>query len=513
MAGRSHRSTLPLISAAKVLLTTIPTMKNFLIATAILVTTSLHAFDSVEAQTRPATNWRWGARVDESTFLPGKNGVVIHAAPDGKGNGDGSATQPLNLDSALKQAQETVRSMEAAYQRVNNTATAPLWLRITRRGNEFAAFTAPDNNGQAGAWSPAGEAKTIAMGANVYAGLLVNANQAWPHKDTYGEATFDNASVQGKSVPSSAWQSMRLGVVRGAAKSTTSANALTIQGNGIDSNTTNNWEDSGQFTYLPLSGDGDVTVRLARLTPSEHSKSVSAALMVREKLSPGAKMMELEVAIKGDNSGLWRGFRTERATPGRDVKVLLAPGTYRGGMWLPERDEIAQNRVFAVEGVKVNGQAGQVIFSGSEEWNATTWKDEGNGVYSHEWKQDWGGDKLSDRRELVFLTPQGGAMQRLNGVMPADWKAAPGSFTVNEAGINCWCACPMAGMRRAGMPHASKSRHATIICWGMALTTQGPMITWCCATWYSSIAPATPRCSSTGGSSRLRPIATGCSKT
>jgi hypothetical protein len=99
---------------------------------------------------------------------------------------------------------------------------------------------------------------------------------------------------------------------------------------------------------------------------------------------------------------------------------------------LPERDNVAQSRILAVEGAKVNGQSGQVVISGSQEWKPAAWTREGEGVYSHEWTRNWGGKSLSERREMVFLTAAGGAMQRLQPVLAAEWKGAPGTFTVDE---------------------------------------------------------------------------------
>ena len=413
------------------------TMMAALVAATVVCLTG-PATHASPAHASPATAWPWGAKVNESVFAPGGAGVTIHAAPTRAEGADGSAAKPYDLDSALKQAEATVRSMEADYQRLSNTATAPLWLRITRRGNEFAAFTAPDDNGRPGAWSAAGDAKSIAMGRDALAGFLVTSNQSFPQKDTFAAATFDNVTVNGQRVGDAAWQSRRMGEARGVNETTAANGQIVVKGNGYDINSKNNQVDSGQYAYVPLAGDGEVVARLSNLTPSEHSKQVAAALVVREALSSGARMMELEVAQKGDNSGLWRGYRADRASPGKSVKVLLAPGVYRSGMWIPERDEVAQNKVFVVEGARQNGQTGGVIISGSEEWAPATWKDEGNGVYSRAWTRNWGGDKLEDRREMIFLTPRGGAMpsgamQRLTPVLLADWKSAPGTFTVDEA--------------------------------------------------------------------------------
>jgi hypothetical protein len=193
-----------------------------------------------------------------------------------------------------------------------------------------------------------------------------------------------------------------------------------------------NEADSGLYVYVPFKGDGEFVARLSGLTPSGHSQRGMASLMVRESLSRGARMMQLEVAQNGANSGLWRSFRADRATPGKDVKVLLAPGIYRSRLPIPGRDEVAQKRIFVIEGAKQNGKTGGVIFSGSEEWKPSTWNDEGSGVYSRSWTQNWGGKNLSDRREMIFLTAPGGTMQRLSPVLTADWKSAPGTFMVDE---------------------------------------------------------------------------------
>jgi hypothetical protein len=142
-------------------------------------------------------------------------------------------------------------------------------------------------------------------------------------------------------------------------------------------------------------------------------------------------MMELEVADKGDNSGLWRGFRADRAEPG---KTSSSAGSRRLslGAALVRTRRIAQSRTLVIEGAKQNGQTGGVIISGSEEWKPATWKDEGNGVYSREWTRNWGGAKLEDRRELIFITPAGGAMQRLQPVLASDWKSELGTYAVDE---------------------------------------------------------------------------------
>jgi hypothetical protein len=375
--------------------------------------------------------WRWGAKVDESVFAAGGKGVTVYAAPQGASGADGSVAKPFDLDGAMKRAAETVRSMDADYQRLSNTPTTPQWLRVTRRGDQITTFSAPDEGGKPGAWTPAGEAKTIRMGQTVYVGFMVNSSQRWPQKGTFGEATFDNVSLGGQSIPDAAWQGREMGPSYHSGQ-TVKDGRVVVRGNGLDATGRNNWEDNGWFTYVTMQGDGEFTARLSDLTPSTHSKSVSASLMLRDSLLVGARMIEAKVANKGDNSGLWSGFRTDRETSGQDVRVVLTPGIYRTELRLPERDLVAQNRTLVVEGAKVGGQTGGAVISGSQEWKPADWKDEGNGVYSHSWTRNWGGKELRDRREMVFLTAPGGAMQRLQAVLLADWKSAPGTFAVDE---------------------------------------------------------------------------------
>jgi hypothetical protein len=323
----------------------------------------------------------------------------------------------------------------------------------------------------------------------VYAGLQVNSSKRWVKAGTFGAASFDNVSLGGQAVADAAWQSTQIGNAYSSGH-TAENGRINVRGNGDDLSGQNNWEDNGQFSYIEMPGDGDFVARLTSLTPSTDSGIVSAALVVRDSLLSGARMMELEASIKGENSGLWRGFRGDRATPGQDVKVVLVPGIYRSELRLPERDIVAQNRIFAVEGARTNGQTGNVVFSGSEEWKSDTWKDEGNGVYSHPWTKNWGGKTIAERREMVFLTPPGGAMQRLSQVLGGDWKSAPGTFMVDEERDLLMLRLPQgwdaARWRAARIEVATREGH--LLAFGPAIRAR--TTTSCCATWSSSTAGA-----------------------
>jgi hypothetical protein len=169
-----------------------------------------------------------------------------------------------------------------------------------------------------------GRSENRPSGPDRLRGISGQFQQRWTKDGTFGAATFDQISLGGKRVADAAWQSQQIGSSYSSGQ-TVSDGQLIVRGNGDDHSGNNNWEDNGQFSYVAMSGDGEFVARLTALTPSADSGNVSAALVLRDSLLSGARMMELEVAIKGQNSGLWRGFRADRATAGQDVKVVLTP--------------------------------------------------------------------------------------------------------------------------------------------------------------------------------------------
>jgi hypothetical protein len=68
----------------------------------------------------------------------------------------------------------------------NPGLTPPYWVRLTRSGNLFTAFTSPDGVN----WTTLGST-TVTMGANSYVGLPLTSHNG----SVLGAATFGNISV------------------------------------------------------------------------------------------------------------------------------------------------------------------------------------------------------------------------------------------------------------------------------------------------------------------------------
>jgi regulation of enolase protein 1 (concanavalin A-like superfamily) len=68
-----------------------------------------------------------------------------------------------------------------------STGTAPYWVRVTRVGNVFTAYTSTNGT----TWTQIGSPQTIAMGASIYIGLVQSSGVF----GTLGAATLDNVTA------------------------------------------------------------------------------------------------------------------------------------------------------------------------------------------------------------------------------------------------------------------------------------------------------------------------------
>jgi hypothetical protein len=183
---------------------------------------------------------------------------------------------------------------------------APQWVRVRRAGNVFSAYVSGDGK----TWRQQGSSVTIAMSANVYAGLAVTS-------EAYGAlatATFSNVDIAtGGSTPTTPppatpppatpppatpppatppptgpapqlTSSADIGNV-GAGGSTSTANGVyTVNGSGDDI-----WgsQDEFRFVYSALNGDGEITARVNSLTALD--EWTKAGVMIRESLSGSSR--------------------------------------------------------------------------------------------------------------------------------------------------------------------------------------------------------------------------------
>ena len=156
---------------------------------------------------------------------------------------------------------------------------APYWVRLTRSGTIFSAYSSSDG----ATWNLVGQA-TVTMAATVYIGLVVTS-----HLDgTLNTASFDHVVVSSAGPPASGWSGQDVGSVGAAGSSTTTTNAdgtasATVKGSGSDI-----WDvsDEFQFDYQPLAGDGTITARVASL--QQTNDWAKAGVMIREQLTTGS---------------------------------------------------------------------------------------------------------------------------------------------------------------------------------------------------------------------------------
>jgi regulation of enolase protein 1 (concanavalin A-like superfamily) len=186
--------------------------------------------------------------------------------------------------------------------------SAPVWLRLVRRGNQFTGYFS--SNGTS--WTTAGSA-TINMAATAYVGLAVTSRM----DSELSRATFTNLQLSALPAP---WTSRDLGspALRGSASA--AGGTFTVAAGGIDI-----WGTSDQFhfVYQPLQGDVEVIARVASLQYADpYSK---AGVMIRETLTAGSRHAFMKVS----GSHGW-GFQSRIQTGGESYNQDGPNGTAPG---------------------------------------------------------------------------------------------------------------------------------------------------------------------------------------
>jgi regulation of enolase protein 1 (concanavalin A-like superfamily) len=196
------------------------------------------------------------------------------------------------------------------------SGTAPVWLRLERRGSTFTA--ARSSNGTT--WSTIGS-DSISMAATVYVGLAVTSHddQAW------ATATFTDVAmpgyISGGPLPAG-WTSSLIGAPGVAGAASHSSGVFEVQGLGADI-----WNTADQFMFVhrQLSGDGAVVAHVNALQPADDWSK--AGVMVRESLAADARH-----AFGLVSGGRGVAFQRRRSTGGTSVHTDGGAGT--APVWL-----------------------------------------------------------------------------------------------------------------------------------------------------------------------------------
>jgi len=192
--------------------------------------------------------------------------------------------------------------------------TLPLWLRLTRTGENITAESSPDGT----SWLF--HSVTRFPAAALKAGLMVTSLESWSLTTTQ----FSNVSVAGGTQP---FVSAEVGGGGGGFVSGDDG-TFTVQGGGAG---IHGLGDEFQFVWTDLPENGSITARVDSSSGGHYF--ARAGIMLRESLTPESRFVALEVTpniASGDQSSVYLG-RTVRhgfgttATGGADF--LLPAGT------------------------------------------------------------------------------------------------------------------------------------------------------------------------------------------
>jgi len=150
-------------------------------------------------------------------------------------------------------------------------STAPVWLRLERRGSLVTASYSSDGLN----WAISGT-DTISMSANVFIGMALTSHSA----GAYATAEFANAAI----VAGSSWTSVDVGAVSLAGSTSTTPGGYSVKASGLDV-----WDASDQFRFVhqQLVGDGAIVARVESFASVDLWSK--AGVMIRESLASNAK--------------------------------------------------------------------------------------------------------------------------------------------------------------------------------------------------------------------------------
>ena len=212
------------------------------------------------------------ARVDSVTFAHtwSKAGVMIRSSLSA------NAAHGFAFVSAGKGAgfQRRPSVGGSSLSTMGSAAVAPEWVRLARSGSVVTASISPNGT----TWTTIGS-ETIALGATAYVGLAVTSHAA--SQSTSADVSAVSVGTVGALPPPQKNQDIGSPAIAGSAKYSQGTYTVTAAGRDIYDSA-----DQFQYVYQPVSGDVDVSVRVASLV--NVNQWVKAGVMIRENLTPGS---------------------------------------------------------------------------------------------------------------------------------------------------------------------------------------------------------------------------------
>jgi regulation of enolase protein 1 (concanavalin A-like superfamily) len=197
------------------------------------------------------------------------------------------------------------------------TTPIPRWLKLTRRGNTFAAYYSSDGT----SWTPIPTTTpTVALSSTVQVGIFALRNSGVGTT----RATLSNVSLSSPGM--APWSDADVGAVGTAGSSTFSSSSFRISGGGTDI-----WgsSDAFHFVYRQWSGNGTFVARLASLTNPAGSTFSMGAIMFRESLDADSRHASVMVTSDGKAK-----FRRRTSTGGSTGSNGPSAGSTTIPRWL-----------------------------------------------------------------------------------------------------------------------------------------------------------------------------------
>jgi outer membrane protein assembly factor BamB/regulation of enolase protein 1 (concanavalin A-like superfamily) len=226
----------------------------------------------------------------ESQTLAGDGSVSAHLGSQSNTNGWAKSGLMMRLDNTAGSPYYSVlatpsNGLVVQYRAAANggssqialgAGAAPTWLKISRAGANFTAYTSTDGIN----WVTA-PGSTVAVGAltgNLAVGMAVCSH------DTYNlsQVKFDSINISSANLPAP-WMDNDVGNPAIAGTAVASNGALTVKGSGWDI-----WGADDQFNYAwqALNGDGVIT---ARITAQSNTDAwAKAGVMIKSSTTAGS---------------------------------------------------------------------------------------------------------------------------------------------------------------------------------------------------------------------------------
>lgn len=151
-----------------------------------------------------------------------------------------------------------------------STALRPYWVKLTRVGDAFSAWSSLDG----ATWAQTGSTQTIPMGLDAQAGLAVSAKS----DGSLTTAVFDNVMINGAAA--SGLKGRTIGYVNAQGSDTNVSGTYTVIGSGSQIGST---EDECHFVGTTITGDFELVARV--LSQTGGATAAQAGVMARENNS------------------------------------------------------------------------------------------------------------------------------------------------------------------------------------------------------------------------------------